>query len=68
MTWIDWALLCVFIGGFLLFLYGANYYSIVAGYSGVCLFLGAIATYLIIFTYKELKKPAAPTPTYEGTI
>jgi hypothetical protein len=59
MSWINWALLGSFIGGFLLFLYGANYYNTIVGYSGVFLSIGSIATWLIIFVYKELKKPPA---------
>ncbi|GEM_PF-549527 len=61
MSWINWILLGGFIGGFLLFLYGANYYNAIAGYSGIILSIGTIAIWLINFTYKELKKsPASP--------
>lgn len=56
MSWTDWALLGIFILGFLLFLYGANAYNAVAGYSGVYLFTFSIAAYLIIYIYKELTK------------
>jgi membrane-bound ClpP family serine protease len=56
MSWTDWTLLGLFILGFLLFLYGANTYSAVVGYSGVYLFIGSITGYLIIYIYKELKK------------
>jgi len=56
MSWTDWALLGVFVLGFLLFLYGANTYNAVVGYSGVYLFIGSIAAYLIIYIYKELTK------------
>jgi hypothetical membrane protein len=59
MSWIDWTLLGVFIAGFLLFLYGANAYNATAGYSGVFLFIGSIAAYLIIYAYKELTKKTA---------
>jgi membrane-bound ClpP family serine protease len=60
MSWTDWTLLGLFILGFLLFLYGANTYNTVVGYSGVYLFIGSIAGYLIIYIYRELtkKKPA----------
>ncbi len=54
MSWIDWACLGIFILGFLLFLVGANYYNTIVGYSGIYLFIGAIAAYLIIYVYKEL--------------
>ncbi len=56
MSWTDWSLLAVFISGFLLFLYGANTYNSVVGYSGIYLFIGSIAAYIIIYLYKELKK------------
>jgi hypothetical protein len=60
MSWTDWTCLGVFILGFLLFLYGANIYNAIIGYSGVYLFIGAIAAYLFIYIYKELsKKPSA---------
>lgn len=54
MSWTDWILLGAFIIGFVLFLYGANTYNAIVGYSGVYLFVGSIAVYLIIFIYKEL--------------
>jgi hypothetical protein len=56
MSWTDWTLLGLFILGFLLFLYGANIYNAAVGYSGVYLFIGSIATYLVIYIYKELSK------------
>jgi len=60
MSWTDWACLGIFILGFLLFLYGANIYNAVVGYTGLYLFIGAIAAYLIIYVYKGLtKKPSA---------
>ncbi|MCL2358565.1 hypothetical protein [Candidatus Bathycorpusculum sp.] len=58
MSWIDWTLLCIIIGGFLLFLYGANNYNPTAGYGGITLFIGGAVTYIIMFTYRELKRPA----------
>jgi hypothetical membrane protein len=56
MSYTDWALLGLFIAGFLLFLYGANTYIALAGYGGVYLFIGSIAAYLILYIYKELTK------------
>jgi hypothetical protein len=56
MSLTDWACLGVFVLGFLLFLYGANIYNAIIGYTGVYLFLGSIAVYLIIYIYKELTK------------
>ena len=60
MSYTDWALLGLFIAGFLLFLYGANAYNAIVGYSGIYLFIGSIAAYLILYIYKEItkKKPA----------
>ena len=56
MSWIDWTCLGIFILGFLLFIVGANIYNALVGYSGIYLFIGAIAAYLIIYAYKELTK------------
>jgi hypothetical protein len=56
MPWTDWSLLVVFIAGFLLFLYGANTYNAIVGYSGIYIFIGSIAAYLIIYIYTELSK------------
>jgi membrane-bound ClpP family serine protease len=57
---IDWALLGLFILGFLLFLYGANTYNAVVGYGGIYLFIGSIVAYLIIYIYKEITKKPEP--------
>jgi len=62
MSWTDWTLLGLFILGFLLFLYGANAYNSVVGYSGIYLFIGSIGAYLVIYIYKELTKKK-PVPT-----
>lgn len=39
-----------------MFLYGANTYNAVVGYSGVYVFIGSIAAYLIAIIYREAKK------------
>ena len=63
MSWTDWTLFVAFIIGFLLFLYGANTYNAIVGYTGVYLFIGSIALYLVIYIYKEIiKKPPAQNP------
>ena len=63
MSWTDWTLLCVFIIGFVLFLVGANIYNAVIGYTGVYLFIGSVAVYLILYLYKEyIKKPPVQNP------
>ncbi len=57
----DWVVAAILILGFLLFLYGANYYNAYVGYAGIYLFIGGIAAYLVIYIYKELrKKETAP--------
>jgi len=56
MSYTDWALLGLFIAGFLLFLYGANTYNAIFGYGGIYLFIGSVAAYLLIYIYKELTK------------
>ncbi len=57
----DWVVAAILILGFLLFLYGANYYNAYVGYAGIYLFIGGIAAYLVIYIYKELtKKDTAP--------
>jgi hypothetical protein len=60
MSYTDWVLLGLFIAGFLLFLYGANTYNAIIGYSGIYLFIGSIAAYLVLYIYKEItkKRPA----------
>ena len=63
MSWTDWTLLSLFILGFLLFMYGANTYDAIVGYSGVYLFIGSIGGYFVIYIYKELtKKPKCQNP------
>jgi len=60
MSWTDWTCLGIFILGFLLFLYGANIYNAIIGYTGIYMFIGAIVAYLILYILKELtKKPSA---------
>ena len=57
----DLILLFVFILGFILFLYGANFYNSVVGYAGIYLFIGTIGAYLLIYIYKELTKKTPET-------
>jgi membrane-bound ClpP family serine protease len=63
MSWTDWTCLGLFILGFLLFIYGANIYNAIVGYTGVFLFIGSIVAYIGIYAYKQLtKKPVPPAP------
>ena len=59
MSWTDWACLGVFIVGFLLFLYGANLYNAIVGYTGLYMWIGAIIIYLLTYVYKELTEKSA---------
>ena len=56
MSWTD--LVCLGIGvlGFVLFLYGANFYDVIVGWVGVYLFLGGILAFLVFYIYGELTK------------
>ena len=49
---------CLFavILGVVLFLYGANYYENVVGWSGVFLFVGGILAWVIIYVYGKMTK------------
>ena len=62
MSKIDWVLLAVFLGGFLLFLYGANVYNAIVGYGGIYMCFGTIAVYIIIYIYHELTKKSECEP------
>jgi membrane-bound ClpP family serine protease len=42
--------------GFLLFLYGANYYTAVVGWAGVYVFIFGVIAALAVYIYRELKK------------
>jgi hypothetical protein len=59
MSWTDWACLGIFIAGFLLFLYGANLYNAIVGYTGLYMWIGAIIIYLLTYVYKELTEKSA---------
>jgi hypothetical protein len=56
MSRIDWASIGAFILGFILFLYGSNYYNPLVGWTGVFLDLSAIVLVVVRFAYKELTK------------
>ena len=56
MSWTDWAFLGVVILGFVLFLFGANFYNGVVGWAGVILFFGGIIAFLVLYIYGELTK------------
>lgn len=48
MEWKGFACLLVVILGLVLFLYGANYYNNIVGWTGVYLFVGGILAYVLL--------------------
>jgi membrane-bound ClpP family serine protease len=54
MSWTDWACLAIVVFGFVLFLYGANFYNALVGWLGVYLFIGGILVFLILYIYREM--------------
>jgi uncharacterized membrane protein len=58
MSWTNWACLGIIILGFVLTLYGANFYDALVGWVGVYLFLGGILAIIIFYIYGELTKKA----------
>jgi hypothetical protein len=55
-SWKSLAILFVVILGIVLFLYGANYYDEVSGWSGLFLIVAGIIAYLILGVYGALRK------------
>ena len=56
MSWTDWACLGIIVLGFVLFLYGANYFDATIGWAGVYLFIIGILAILVLYIYGELTK------------
>lgn len=56
MSRIDLACLGMVILGFVLFLYGANFFDAVIGWVGVYLIIGGILVFLLFYIYNELTK------------
>ena len=56
MSWTDWVCLGIIVLGFVLFLYGANYYDATIGWAGVYLFIIGILAILVLYIYGELTK------------
>ena len=55
---IDVVCLIAVISGIVLFLYGANYYNNVIGWTGVYLFVGSILARIGLFIYSRLNRKA----------
>ena len=56
MSRVNLACLGMVILGFVLFLYGANFYDVVIGWVGVYLIIGGILVFLLFYIYNELTK------------
>jgi hypothetical protein len=48
MPWKGLMCLLIVLVGFVLFLYGANYYDVTVGWSGVGVFVGGIVLYVVL--------------------
>jgi hypothetical protein len=55
-SWKSLVILFVFVLGIILFLYGANFYGEIAGWSGVFLIAGGIIAYLGLEAYEAIRK------------
>jgi membrane-bound ClpP family serine protease len=62
MTWMNWACVLLLVLGFILFLYGANYYNAAVGYGGIFFFAVGVVGILGLYIYKELTKKPAQNP------
>ena len=56
MSALKWFLVLTAIVGFLLFLYGANYYDSIVGWVGVALVAASLVGFLVLYVYDELTK------------
>ncbi|MGA2308309.1 MAG: hypothetical protein ABSG57_02020 [Candidatus Bathyarchaeia archaeon] len=59
MEWKGLACLFVVILGVILFLYGANYYDNIVGWTGVYLFVGGIVAYVLLRVFLHRAKSAS---------
>jgi membrane-bound ClpP family serine protease len=59
MSWADIACLVLVIAGIVLFLYGANAYDSVVGYTGIGLFVSGLIVYISLQGYKSVTKKKA---------
>ena len=56
MSWRSPLCLLITIAGVILFLYGANYYDAVVGWTGVGLFVGGLLSYVVLKAYEFFTK------------
>lgn len=55
MSWKDLVCLCVVIIGIVLFLYGANYYGALVGWTGVYLVIGGFVLKVVLMVWESLR-------------
>ena len=53
---LNWVCLSLILLGFVLFLYGANFYDAIVGWLGGFVILGGALALLLLYIYCELKK------------
>jgi hypothetical protein len=56
MSWKDLVCLCIVIIGVVLFLYGANYYSALIGWTGVYFVFAGFLAEIVLLVWESLKK------------
>ena len=56
MPWKGFVCLLIVVLGFVVFLYGANYYDATVGWTGVGLFVGGIILYVVLKLFESKKK------------
>jgi SNF family Na+-dependent transporter len=56
MSWKDLICLCVVIIGVVLFLYGANYYDALIGWTGIYLIIAGFLMKIVLMVWESLKK------------
>ena len=59
MDWKGLACFLIVVLGIILFLYGANYYNDIVGWSGVYLFLGGIVAYVLLRVFLHSAKSSS---------
>jgi len=55
MSWKDLVCLCVVIVGMVLFLYGANFYGALIGWTGVWLVIGGFIGKIVLMVWESLR-------------
>ena len=56
MSWKDILCLCVIVIGAILFLYGANYYNEMSGWTGLSLIVGGFFAEVVFKMYRHVRK------------